>query len=484
MKTKISLRLRIFFFMILLTVTTSILILAATYIQYYSLGDDYNERRLIRKETQVKNHLNYIFNRDSLYHAVDVQKELNYDDFNAIAQIHKVEFSLYHLDGDPLFFSYMLPADAVSAESLEKEKLKALFQEKSKRLALQNENEKGKFQSSLSVLMDDKGEPHLLLYFPYFEDVAFNTSELNTFLYRLYQIYGVMLFVAILLAFFLAQFMTRPLETIRARMDQTGILKGNEKIKIVHASKEVDSLVNSYNSMVDALEESVAKLAKSEREQAWQEMAKQVAHEIKNPLTPMRLTVQSFQQRFDPHDEEAQDRLNDFSKILIEQIDTMSKVATAFSDFATLPQPKIEDQDLVSITQRSTEIFAPEMVKFKSELTELIWPIDRTQWIRMMTNLIQNAIQAVPENRTPEVHVHLVPNEDGVEVWVRDNGSGIEKENLEKIFEPKFTTKTGGMGLGLGIVKNIIQSFGGELDYTSEVNKGTTFKIKLKKNAL
>ena len=102
----------------------------------------------------------------------------------------------------------------------------------------------------------------------------------------------------------------------------------------------------------------------------------------------------------------------------------------------------------------------------------------------MMTNLIQNAIQAVPENRTPEVQVHLVPNEEGLEVWVSDNGSGIEKENLEKIFEPKFTTKTGGMGLGLGIVKNIIRSFGGELDYISEVNKGTTFKIKLKKNAL
>ncbi len=484
MKTKISLRLRIFFFMLLLAVTTSVLILAATYIQYYSQGDEYNERRLIRKETQVKNHLNYIFNRDSLFHKIEAQKENYYDDFASISQIHKVEFSLYSLSGDPIFFSYVLPSEIENGDALEEEKVQELFRKTNKRMALQNENEKGKFQSSLSVLMDDAGAPHLLLYFPYFEDMAFNTSELNTFLFRLYQIYGIMLVVAILFAFFLARYMTRPLETIRARMDQTGILKGNEKIKIVNASKEVDSLVNSYNSMVDALEESVAKLAKSEREQAWQEMAKQVAHEIKNPLTPMRLTVQSFQQRFDPQDKKAQNRLNDFSKILIEQIDTMSKVATAFSDFATLPQPKMESLDLVEITRRSTEIFDPEIVVFQSDLKELFWPIDRTQWIRMMTNLIQNAIQAIPEERSPAVQVHLKMAQADVEVLIVDNGSGIENQNLDKIFEPKFTTKTGGMGLGLGIVKNIIQSLGGTLTYTSEVNKGTTFKIKLEKNGL
>lgn len=180
MKTKISLRLRIFFFMLLLTVTTSILILAATYIQYYSQGDEYNERRLIRKETQVKNHLNYIFKRDSLFHRVEGYKQAYFDDFASISQIHRVEFSLYNLKGEPLFFSYVLPSQMANGESLEKEKLKKLFERKNKRLAIQNENEQGKFQSSLSVLMDNTGAPHLLLYFPYFEDMAFNTTELNT----------------------------------------------------------------------------------------------------------------------------------------------------------------------------------------------------------------------------------------------------------------------------------------------------------------
>ena len=134
MKTKISLRLRIFFFMLLLAVTTSVLILAATYIQYYSQGDEYNERRLIRKETQVKNHLNYIFNRDSLFHKIEAQKENYYDDFASISQIHKVEFSLYSLSGDPLFFSYVLPSEIENGDALEEEKVQEVEEERPVRL--------------------------------------------------------------------------------------------------------------------------------------------------------------------------------------------------------------------------------------------------------------------------------------------------------------------------------------------------------------
>lgn len=107
-----------------------------------------------------------------------------------------------------------------------------------------------------------------------------------------------------------------------------------------NATREIDSLVNSYNKMVDDLEASAEKLAKTERQQAWQEMARQVAHEIKNPLTPMRLTIQSFQHQYDPNDPDNKKKLNDFSNLLIQQIDTMSDVAEAFSNFATLPKPK------------------------------------------------------------------------------------------------------------------------------------------------
>jgi len=239
--------------------------------------------------------------------------------------------------------------------------------------------------------------------------------------------------------------------------------------------------VNSYNSMLDALEESIAKLARSEREQAWQEMAKQVAHEIKNPLTPMRLTIQSFQQRFDPEDPKINQKVMDFSKIMIEQIDTMSRVATAFSNFATLPKLVVETEDIVEITRLSIDIFEPGIIQYSSSEEQILWDIDRTQWIRIMTNLVQNAIQAVPQEREPQIQVRIQKEILGLRIEIEDNGLGISAENIDKIFEPNFTTKTGGMGLGLAIVKNSIDSLGGSIHYETEQDCGTKFIIQLKK---
>ena len=468
--------------MILLVVMTSILILGATFYQYYSQSDDYNLRRLDRKETQVKNHLSYILDREDAFSLVEEKQAALYTIFESIAQIHKVEYALFSMEGVPYFYSYVKIENHEEDQLLDPEIAQALEESKRKRIAVQNEEERGRFQSSYSVLFDNQGQPYGILYFPYFEDVSFSTSELNTFLVRLFQIYSFMLVVAIIIAYFISSYMTRPLETIRARIDRTGLLKGNEKIYISNASKEVDSLVNSYNSMLDALEESIAKLARSEREQAWQEMAKQVAHEIKNPLTPMRLTIQSFQQRFDPEYPQINQKVIDFSKIMIEQIDTMSKVATAFSNFATLPKLIIETEDIAEITRLSIDIFEPGVVQFSSSEKKIYWDIDRTQWIRIMTNLIQNAIQAVPQDRDPKISVSMQLEPDALVVEIQDNGSGISADNIDKVFEPKFTTKTAGMGLGLAIVKNSIDSLGGYIHYETEENKGTTFIIKLIKS--
>lgn len=473
---RISLRTRIFLSMIVLTVFSLFLILIASYIQYENQSDDYNLRRLVRKETQVKDHLNYLMRRDSSFHRIEARKQISQSDFSSIATIHKVEFALYTLAGEPLFFSYV---DGIQGHRLAASILTELFASKRQRIGQLNEAERGKFQSSYSVLKDDLGQPYVILYFPYFEDISFSTTELNTFLTRVFQISLLMMVITFAFAFLLAGFITRPIESLRKKIDQTGLLKGNERISLNNASKEIDSLVNSYNSMLDALELSAEKLARSEREQAWQEMAKQVAHEIKNPLTPMRLTIQSFQQRFDPTDENSLEKLNDFSKILIEQIDTMSKVASAFSDFATLPEPKIIEEDIVEITRLATEIFESSNIKFIAPSKSLYWPIDRTQWIRVLTNLIQNAIQSVPQGREPKIEVCITQEQHQLEIQIIDNGTGISSEDIHRVFEPKFTTKTGGMGLGLAIVKNIIDSFNGTIEFTSSMKMGTTFSIKL-----
>jgi len=262
------------------------------------------------------------------------------------------------------------------------------------------------------------------------------------------------------------------------KIDQTGLLKQNEKIYLKNATREVSSLINSYNKMIDDIESSAELLAKNQREQAWQEMAKQVAHEIKNPLTPMRLTVQSFQRKFSEKDTDNTSKIEAFSQILIEQIDTMSNVANAFSDFATLPVPKLVSSDLVEVTRRSLEIFEKNKINFKTSKPIVMVKLDRTQWIRVITNLIQNALQAVPQGKKAKVKVKIEVLNTEVKIHFTDNGNGIPISIQKKVFEPKFTTKSKGMGLGLGIVKNIIDSHGGKIDYKTG-EKGTTFSITL-----
>lgn len=467
--------------MIVLTVFSLVLIIVASYFQYDSQSEDYNLKRLLRKETQVKNHLNYLRDKDITLYLTNSNPSIKFQEFSSIATIHKVEYALFNLNGKPLFYSYLDPNKTNDRSALEDELLHRLLNNNQQRIGQQLPSEKGKFQSSYSVLIDHSGGAYAILYFPYFEDISFSTTELNLFLTRVYQVSFLMLVITLSFAFLLAGFVTRPIETLRKQIEKTGLLKGNERIYLNYASTEINSLVNTYNQMLDALEDSAEKLAKSEREHAWQEMAKQVAHEIKNPLTPMRLTIQSFQQRFDPNAADSFYRLNDFSKILIEQIDTMSNVASAFSDFATLPEPNFVEEDMVEITRLATEIFDTNKIKLALPRTPIYWSIDRTQWIRVMTNLIKNALQAIPEGVEPEITVTLTPDAEQLLFTIEDNGSGIAVADFDKVFEPKFTTKTGGMGLGLAIVRNIIHSLNGEIKFDSSQEKGTTFHIELTK---
>ena len=479
-KNKMSLRLRIFISMIFLVFTAILLILGSTYYQYRTESDQYNSYRQERKENQLKRQINYIVNKYNLSNNYNDWE--NYDkDFDEITKIHSVEYSIFTIQGVPLFYSY-LPLDIISNNySLDKDFASMLVANDEGKFTSENLTDVGKFQASYSVLKNDAGEKYAILFFPYFQDVSFAESELNVFLSTLYQIYFIMLVVTIVLAYFISRFVTRSIETIRVKIGQTGLLKKNEKIYLNNATKEIDSLVNSYNKMIDDLEDSAERLAKTEREQAWQEMAKQVAHEIKNPLTPMRLTVQSFQKNSGLKSEDEKLKLNDFCEILIEQIDTMSNVATSFSDFATLPKTQLEKTDLVEATKKVVEIFEQNNITLETSNENIFLKLDKEQWIRVMTNLIKNSIQAIPYDRESNIQIKITESSKKVKIVVSDNGLGVSAKNREKIFEPKFTTKSDGMGLGLGIVRSIINSHRGKISYKSKNNKGTDFTISLPK---
>ncbi len=457
------------------------LIAGVTVFQYNEQSKDYHVGRLERKEEQVRQSVDYVL-RETTYPVTTENLHLIFQmEIYRIANVQNQRLNIYDLEGQLLKSSRpKFEVDSVS-NCLDAQVLNSLEASPTKRYVEEKALAGDNYQASYTYINDKSFKPIGILNLPYYEDDSFNNMELREFLGRLGAVYLLMLFIAIGLAYFISTFITRSLQTVSDMLGRTHLTKRNEKILIENPSEEIKKLITSYNAMIDELEQSAVKLARSEREQAWREMAKQVAHEIKNPLTPMRLTVQSFERKFDPNDPEIGKKVEEFSKTLIQQIDTMSSIASAFSNFAEMPAQQNETLNVVKIVKLALDIFNEEYIHFISDEDEIIAKMDRTQLIRVVTNLVKNAIQAVPEVESPRILVSVTADNDFVKICVADNGVGIEDENRDKIFEPKFTTKTSGMGLGLGMVKNIVETYKGTIEFTSQIGKGTVFSVKLPK---
>jgi signal transduction histidine kinase len=466
--------------MIILIVIASVLMASISIIQFKNEAKDYHQERLDRKEFAIKEHINYVLSTTTYPLTPENLKLIFKDKIHELSDIHNLEINIYSLEGKLVKSSKSTFSVDKVAPPIPNYILKLVQSSVDKRYVDIKNIDGVKNRSSYSQIKDDKFKPLGILNIPYVEDDGFYEKELRQFLIRLSQVYSFMLIIAFALAYFLASYITKSLKTISDKINETSLNQKNEKIVIEANSREINSLINAYNQMVDKLEESATMLAQSEREQAWREMAKQVAHEIKNPLTPMRLTVQSFQRKFDANDPNLKQKLDDYSKTLIQQIDTMSAVASAFSNFASMPAQQNETLNVVEVVEFSLDIFNEDFIRFESNSDEIITVMDRTQLIRIITNLVKNAIQAIPEEQENKaVLVSVTAEEDNVIIAVKDNGIGINTENTERIFEPKFTTKTSGMGLGLGIIKNIIENYKGTITFESELGKGSKFIVSL-----
>ena len=302
--------------------------------------------------------------------------------------------------------------------------------------------------------------------------------ELKAFLIRLVQVYVIMLIIAIILALFVSSYITRSLETISIKLNQTKLSKMNAKIELTNPSREISALVSAYNHMVDELEASAVKLAKSQREVAWREMAKQVAHEIKNPLTPMRLSIQHFEQQVAKGDAKWNEKVHEFSQSLIQQIDTMSAIASTFSQFATMPTGQSERINVKEVVGRALELYADAPISFKAAVDAYAY-FDATQLVRIVNNLINNALQACEEVEQPQIRVTITKDKKSILLAVVDNGKGIPKNLQDRIFEPTFTTKTSGMGLGLSMVKSIVETYDGSVNFDSSAVASTRFELRI-----
>lgn len=463
--------------MIFLVVIASVLIAGVTLYQYREQSKDYHRNRLERKESQIHQSIAYTFEETTYPIETENLENIFREEIYRIASIQNVNFNIYDLEGRLIKSSRpKFTLDSINLQ-LREDILDRLKLNPSGRLVEDNTQAGDKYLASYTYILDPKFKPIGILNLPYFEDNSFNNMELREFMLRLGGVYLILLVLAVLLAYVVSTYITRSLQTISDRMSTTNLNRRNEKIFVHKPSEEIGKLINAYNGMIDELEASAAKLARSEREQAWREMAKQVAHEIKNPLTPMRLSVQSFERSFDPGDENAGQKLREFSSTLIQQIDTMSSIASAFSSFAEMPAQQNETLDVVKIVKLALDIFNEDYIHFSASEPEIIAKMDRTQLIRVITNLVKNAIQALPEVKDPRILVEVSRTAEEVLIAVADNGVGIGDEVKDKVFEPKFTTKSSGMGLGLGMVKNIVETYGGHIKFTSAEGKGTVFTV-------
>ena len=478
----VSLRIRIFLSMILLVLLASILILVVTVIQYDEQTKDYNIQRFERKEAttietinlELTNKTSYPINTKNL--AMIFQERI-YE----ISSINKLNISIFDLHGNLLVSSKTNAFEKIKTKPLSYEALNELSQNSNHKILKTREEEGVGYQSSYTYINDPKFKRIGILELQFTQDNSEIEKELQEFIQRLSIVYILMFLIAIVLAYFLSSYITRSIQIISERMQQTRLNERNEKIILDSASSEIEILVDAYNNMIDQLEESAVKLAKSEREQAWREMAKQVAHEIKNPLTPMRLSVQSFERNFNPEDKNVKVKLAEYSQTLIQQIDVMSSIASAFSDFAKMPTQKKERFNVVSVVKLALDIFNENFINYQASENEIYANLDKTQLIRIVNNLLKNATQATELEENPSIDVNVSSDTKKVTILVSDNGKGISKEVEDLIFEPKFTTKTSGMGLGLGMIKNIIEAYEGSIYFESVLGEGTVFTVILPK---
>ena len=479
----ISLRIRIFLAMILLIFLATVLIMSVTIYQYDEQTKDYNLSRFGRKEETLKKEIAiHLYQRTNLPVNTENLEAVFQKAIYEIAFVHNLKISMYDLDGKLLKTSVLFGIKDAIPNNLSLQKVSQLKSSDNSRIFEIIEDKKINIETSYTYILDSTANRIGILKLEFNQDNTVQEYELREFLTRLMIVYFFMFLIAIMLAYFLSSYITRSIKSITDKMKRTRLNERNEKIVLNSASAEIGILVDGYNNMIDELEESAVKLATSEREQAWREMAKQVAHEIKNPLTPMRLSVQSFERRFDVNDPNIKEKLKEYSNTLIQQIDLMSSIAAAFSDFAKMPKQRKETIEIIGVVKMALDIFNEEYVSFYPIEKELYVNLDKTQLIRIVTNLIKNATQAVEEEKKPKIDVKVFCKKEKIFIEVSDNGKGIKQEVEHLIFEPKFTTKTSGMGLGLPMIKNIIEAYDGSINFISIEGKGTVFTVILCKS--
>ena len=469
----LTIRVRTFLFMMMILLVAFVLTGTFSLYHFKAENKNYHYERLERKAKAISSHIDYI---TSVYQGQGFSptqwKSVLGTRMDEIGSIHKLDLGLYHPNGALLARSHVFKAsDELFPSWIE---LKSLTRKPKSDYAI--ESTEGFLIGTGNIVSTDNSV-ELIIRVPYAVNDNLIPDEDYQFLRQLGFIYVLLLLIGIVLALILSNYISRNMSIVSAKLKKVRLNQSNEKLTW-RRNDEMGQLIQEYNLMVEKLERTAVDLAKSERESAWKEMAQQVAHEIKNPLTPMKLTLQMMQREKDLDD------LQEMSKHLLEEIEGLTSIAEAFSRFAQMPSLRLETHDVSYLSNRATALYSDRGVQFLSD-GPVYASVDKEQWSRIIHNLIKNALQSVPEDRQPEIVVRVLKEQGKGIISVSDNGTGIPDEMKERVFEPNFTTKSSGMGLGLAMVKNLIQNFGGTIAFENgKLGAVFTITISTKQNNL
>ncbi len=473
---KPTLRNRINFSVISIIIVSFVVIGVVTVIYFQGEFTKYHDQRLGRKVRGVMA-------------TVKVEMEENKNDafflpdIPSLSEIHNMDINLYDLTGDLMTSSQTEIVD----KGLISNKIDPVAYFNLDRVGIeqytQEEEISGlKFMTAYVPVRKPNGQKVGYLGLPYYSQVTNLREDVSEFMGTLLNVYVLLLILAGVVALAIGNTVTRPIQAIGEKLKEVKLGKENTKLEWEN-DDEIGALVTEYNKMINELEESADLLAQSNRETAWREMAKQVAHEIKNPLTPMKLSIQHLQRAAtNANPEEVKALVARVSKTLVEQIDSLSNIASSFSNFAKMPKATNEEFNINHQVSTVYDLFSERdnmVISLEMPLEEYLVFADRNQMVRVFNNLIKNAIQAIPEDRNGEIMLSLYKKDAMVVVRVTDNGVGIPEDKHKNVFVPNFTTKSSGTGLGLAISRNIVESAAGKIYFETEVEKGTSFYVEL-----
>lgn len=342
-----------------------------------------------------------------------------------------------------------------------------------------------KFSAAYASIKNDEYKTIAYLNIPYYTTEKDATANKNLLLNTILNIYTFIIILFGFIAVAVSSKITKPLDIVRKKLAETQLSNKINEPLYWERNDEIGMLIKEYNYMLIKLEESAKQLRDAEREKAWREMAKQVAHEIKNPLTPMKLGIQQLMRSYNENDERFAERFLRISNSVIEQIDSLSKIATEFSAFAKLPETNLVKINLIEKILKVMNLFnstSNTLIVLNNETNDRAIFIlgDRDQMLRSFNNLFKNAIEASVGRKRAKINVEVsYEGERHVRVLIQDNGYGISDDVLPNIFKPNFTTKSSGTGLGLAFVKQTVTGIGGKIEFHTKANMGTTFIITL-----